>query len=65
MIGHNLALHEALCIPSFKYNLLLVNQFCNQQGDYVVFTPKCCMMQAPLMKRPQVLHELYAGLYLV
>jgi len=32
--------------------LLSISKLYNQEGRYIVFTPKCYIMQAPLMKRP-------------
>ena len=64
-LNSSLALHGVLYIPSFKYNMLSVNKFCNHEGCYMVFTPKCCIMQAPSVKRPQVLGEHFEGLYLL
>jgi len=65
MLSGNVALHRVLYIPNFRYNLLSVSKICSHEGCYVIFTPKCCIMQAPLVKRPQVLGELFRGLYLL
>jgi len=63
-ISPGLVLYGVLYVPSFKYNLLSVSKLSRQQNCYVVFAPRCCFMQAPSMKRPQVLGEAYAGLYM-
>jgi len=65
LINHTLALHGVLYTPNFKYNLLSVSKLSNYYNCHVAFTPRYCLMQAPSMKRPQVLGELYAGLYLL
>lgn len=64
LVSPALALHGVLYIPSFKYNLLSVSKLSNKHNCRVIFTPKCCFMQAPSMRRPQVLGELFIGLYL-
>jgi len=65
VFSNTLSLHGVLYIPSFKYNLLSVSKLCNRDGYFIVFTPKCCLMQAPSVKRPQVLGEYFGGLYLL
>jgi len=65
MLSDGFFLHGVLYIPSFKYNLLSVSKLCHQDGWYVVFTPKCCLMQPPSVKRPQVLDGHFGGLYLL
>ena len=64
-INHSLTLQGVFYIPSFRYNLLSVSKLSSQLSCFVVFTPKCCLMQTPSMRRPQVLGELHAGLYLL
>ena len=64
-VTRDLVLHRVLYIPSFRYNLLSLNRFSNQNGSYAIFTSKYCIMQAPLVKKPQVLTELIGGLYLL
>jgi len=65
ILNKSLVLHGVLYIPSFRYNLLSVSKLSHQQGSYVVFTPEYCFMQAPSMRRPQVLDNHFAGLYLL
>jgi len=61
---NHLTLHGVLYIPSFRYNLLSVSKLASQQNCYIIFTPQYCLMQAPSLRRLQVLGEIYAGLYL-
>jgi len=65
IITRDSVIHEVLYIPSFKYNLLSVSKCSNQDGSCVIFTSKYCIMQAPLVKKPQVLGELIGGLCLL
>ena len=64
VLSSSLVLNGVLYVPSFKYNLLSVSKLSSQLNGYVIFTPQHCLMQAPLLRKPQVLGELYAGLYL-
>ena len=65
IVTQDLVLHGVFYIPNFKYNLLSVSKLSSQDGSIVFFTPKYCIMQAPLVKKPQVLGELIGGLYLL
>ena len=41
-----------------------MSKLVGQQNCHVTFTPQYCFMQALSLRRPQVLGELFAGLYL-
>ena len=64
VFSSSLVLNGVLYVPSFKYNILSVSKLSTQLNGYIIFTPQHCLMQTPLPRKPQVLGELYAGLYL-
>jgi len=64
-VAKDLILHGVFYVPSFRYNLLSVSRLSSQNRSYVIFTPKYCIMQALLVKKPQVLAQLIGGLYLL
>ncbi|KAG5601390.1 hypothetical protein H5410_032760 [Solanum commersonii] len=59
------AIENVLYVPSFKFNLMSVNRFCRQFHSILFFTSNECVMQGPLMRRPQVFGEAKEGLYLL
>lgn len=65
LLNISLALYGVLYIPSFRCNLLSVSKLSSQLNGYIIFTPQHCLMQAPLLRKPQVLGEHYVGLYLL
>ena len=69
IINRDVVLHKVLYAPSFKYNLLSISKLCRQQKCMVIFTviftDEYCFMQAPSMKRLQVLGKSHGGLYLL
>ena len=65
VLSEALSLRDVLYIPSFRYNLLSVSKLASQLNGYVIFSPRHCFLQALSLKKPLVLGEYYAGLYLL
>ena len=65
MSNKDVTLHEVLYAPTFKYNLLSISKLCKQHHCIAIFTDEYCLMQAPSMKRLQVLGGNHGGLYLM
>jgi len=65
LVNKDITLHEALYVPTFKFNLLSISKLCKQLHCLAIFTEDSCLVQAPSMKRLQVRGKSYGGLYLV
>jgi len=65
MINNTLALHGVFYIHGFKYNRQSVSKVSGQQNFLVVFAAKYFIVKAHSIRKPQVLSEHYAGLYLL
>ena len=65
MVNQDVILHEVLYALTFKYNLLPISKLCKQHQCIAIFTEDYCFMQAPSMKRRQVLGRNHGGLYLL
>lgn len=61
----DMTIHNVLYVPSFKYNLLSVYRFSNQFNYTIFFNSDYCLLQGPLLKRPQLFGEEREGLYLL
>ena len=65
VINKAITLHEVLYAPTFKYNLLSISKLCKQDHCLAVFTEDSYLVQAPSLKKLQVLGRNHGGLYLV
>ena len=63
VITSGIVLHNVLYMPSFKYNLVSVHSLTLSMRSVVLFTSVSCLLQAPSVKRPQVLGSSREGLY--
>ncbi|XP_019227003.1 PREDICTED: uncharacterized protein LOC109208355 [Nicotiana attenuata] len=63
-IHPDLTLHKVLYVPDFKFNLISVNRLCTQLKVLLTFAETCCLMQGLSLRRPMVLGDVKAGLYL-
>ena len=63
MITSGIVLHNVLYVPSFKYNLVSVHSLTLSMRSVILFTSVSCLLQAPSVKRPQVLGNSREGLY--
>nr|XP_016485780.1 PREDICTED: uncharacterized protein LOC107806180 [Nicotiana tabacum] len=61
----DLELHNVLYIPSFRHNLLFVNQLCKQPNCDVILNKVACLVHAPSLKRQMLLGEVFTGLYML
>lgn len=62
-ITSSIILHEVLYVPSFKYNLFSIHSLTSSMKCTVLFTDAWCLLQAPSIKRPQVLGNNRDDLY--
>ncbi|KAM2714488.1 hypothetical protein EV2_044230 [Malus domestica] len=44
-LSNDLILHNVLCVPSFKLNLISVSKLTNTSSCFVIFTDKMCLLQ--------------------
>ena len=63
VITSGIVLHNVLYVPSFKYNLVPVHSLTLSTKSVILFTSVSCLLQAPSVKRPQVLGSSREGLY--
>lgn len=63
VITPQISLHNVLYIPSFRYNLMSVHSLALSLRCIVFFTNALCLLQAPSVKRPQVIGNSKDGLY--
>lgn len=44
-LSPTLVLHDVLCVPSFKFNLMSIRQITKDRKTCVFFTDRCCVVK--------------------
>lgn len=60
-----LTLQTILYVPAFKFNLVFVHKLCEQFHSIHIFSDFACFLQGLSLRKPLVLGEIEAGLYLL
>ncbi|XP_070005316.1 uncharacterized protein [Nicotiana sylvestris] len=63
ILSSDIVLYMVLYVPSFKYNLISVHSLGVHLKSLVLFRDTLCLLQAPSVKRPQVIGNSKEGLY--
>ncbi|XP_019260646.1 PREDICTED: uncharacterized protein LOC109238613 [Nicotiana attenuata] len=63
ILSSDIVLHRVLHVPSFKYNLISVHSLAVHLRCIVFFSDALCLLQAPSVKRPQVIGSSKDSLY--
>lgn len=65
IVHPKLTLNTILLVPYFKFNLLSVHRLCTQFKSIITFSDSSCFLHGFFFRRPLVLGDVKAGLYLL
>jgi len=65
ILNSDIELHDVLYVPSFKHNLLSINQLCKQLDCDVIFNKNACILQVLSLKMQVVFGRAVGGLYVL